>query len=189
MTAPPDITDRADELTGLIPALAEALERDNAPAGGRAVLSAGAPYNLDVLAAGLLLRAQVPAEAAAAAGLCGEPWHSRPLDTCLRALPRFHGRLLVIGFPSGAKRIESSVERWLRAVKLALGLRIPDTPVGYDCPLHDEPSPLVMLGSEGFIRDDGTTVTWQHDGRIWCRLCGESWPVVQWRMLGRLISA
>jgi hypothetical protein len=184
-----DIADRADELTGLIPALADALERDNAPAGGRAVLSAGAPYNLDVLAAGLMLRAQVPATAQAACEAIGEPWRPRPVGTCLRALPRLSERLLVIGLPSGAKRIESSVERWLRTVKLALGLRIPDTPVGYDCPLHEDPSPLVMLGSEGFVAGDGTAVTWQHDGRIWCRACGESWPVWQWRHLGRLISA
>jgi hypothetical protein len=44
-----------------------------------------------------------------------------------------------------------------------------------------------MLGSEGFIA--GGTVNWMHDGRIWCRLCGESWPVWQWRHLGRLIGA
>jgi hypothetical protein len=188
VTAPPDIADRADELTGLIPALAEALERDNAPAGGRAVLSAGAPYNLDVLAAGLMLDVQVPAMCATAAGLCGEPWRDRPLDTCLRNLPRFHGRLTSLGMLSGAKRIESSVERWVRVVKLALGLRTPDIPVGWDCPWCDEPSPLIVIGSEGFLRPD-QTVTWQHAAAIWCPACGTTWPDSQWEHLGRFLAS
>jgi hypothetical protein len=187
VTAPPDIADRADELAGLIPALVPALTRDNAPPGGRAVLSAGGVVNADVLHAMIMLRAEVPACCATACAVTGEPWRPRPVGTCLRALPRFHDRLLALGEPSRARRIESALERWMRAVKLALGLRIPDTPIGFGCPLHEEPSPLVMLGSEGFMT--GATVTWQHDGRIWCRACGESWPVWQWRHLGRLISA
>jgi hypothetical protein len=189
VTAPPDIADRADELTGLIPALAPALTRDNAPPGGHAVLSAGGVVNADVLHAMIMLRTEVPVACHRAAAYTGESWQARPVPVCLRALPRLHDRLTVIALATEARRVESAVERWMRAVKLALGLRIPDTPIGFGCPLHDEPQELVMLGSEGFISEGGATVSWQHDGRIWCRLCGESWPVWQWRHLGRLISA
>jgi hypothetical protein len=83
---------------------------------------------------------------------------------------------------------ERALAGWRRTVKLALGLCTPDTPIGYCCPLHEEPSPLVMLGSEGFITGHAA-VSWQHDGRIWCRLCGESWPVWQWRRLGLMLES
>jgi hypothetical protein len=135
----------------------------------------------------IMLRAEIPAAAQAACEATGEPWRHRPMGTCLIALPRLHGRLLAISQPGEARRVESAVERWMRAVKLALGLRVPDTPIGYDCPLHEEPSPLVMIGSEGFLRP-GNTVSWQHDGRIWCRACGEQWQVGQWPLLGRMLS-
>ena len=184
---PEAVQAHADELAELFPALAAALSRDNAPSDGRGGMSSGSPVNADVLHAMVALTAEVPAACAMAAGITGEPWQRRPVATCLRAIPRFHGRLLVLHRQSDAGHLEAALARWRRTVKLALGLCTPDTPIGFSCPLHEEPSPLLMLGSEGFIT--GEAVSWQHDGRIWCRLCGESWPVWQWRHLGRLIGA
>ena len=189
MTAVPGgCADQAAELAALIPALAAALSRDNAPSGGRPVLSAGGPVNPDVLHAMIMLRTEIPATAQAACEATGEPWHYRPIGTCLIALPRLHGRLLAIGLPGEANRVEAALGRWTRTVKLALGLRTPDMPVGAACPLHEEPSPLVMLGSEGFVRDD-MTVLWQHAGLIRCFLCGAEWQAWQWDLLGEVLKA
>lgn len=185
---PEAVQAHADELAELFPALAAALSRDNAPSDGRGGMSSGSVVNTDVLHAMVTLTAEVPAACAMAADLTGEPWQRRPIGTCLIAVPRFHGRLIALRRMDAAASLEAALGRWRRTVKLALGLCTPDTPIGFDCPLHPEPSPLVMLGSEGFITGSAT-VSWQHDGRIWCRFCGESWPVWQWRHLGRLISA
>lgn len=183
-----DLAARTAELAALLPALAAALQRDSAPGSSRGVLSCGGVVNPDVLHAIIMVRAEVPAACARACALTGEPWHRRPLGTCLRALPRFAGRLEAIGMPGAANRLDADAARWLRIAKLALGLRTPDVPIGFGCPLHDDPSPLVMLGSEGFVRGDGT-VAWAHDGRIWCRQCDETWPVWQWRHLGRMLAS
>lgn len=189
MSSDPEAVEaHAAELAELCPALAAALSRDNAPSDGRGGLSSGGPVNTDVLHAMITLATEVPAACATAAAITGEPWQRRPLGTCLRALPRFHGRLGVLHRIDAAKGLEAALARWHRTVKLALGLRTPDTPIGFDCPLHEDPAPLVMLGAEGFITASAT-VAWQHDGRISCRLCGGSWPPWQWRHLGRLIGA
>ncbi len=37
--------------------------------------------------------------------------------------------------PAAATDLETGVHHWTRMVKLALGLRTPDLPVGRDCPL------------------------------------------------------
>jgi len=182
-----DLAARAAELAALIPALAAALTRDNAPSGGRPVLSAGCVVNPDVLHAALMLSREVPAAYIAACELTGERWQHRPLDTCLHALPRLHDRLASLGQVSAAKRIEARTERWMRVVKLALGLRVPDEEIGYECPLHDEPAPLVRVGAEGFVQDD-RSVTWAHSGVIRCALCGEMWPASRWLMLGRMLA-
>jgi hypothetical protein len=183
-----DLADRAAELAALIPALAAALTRDNTPAGGRPVLSAGCVVNADVLHAALMLRREVPAACAEACALTGEPWHPRPLDTCLRALPRFRDRLASLEYVAAADRIESRVERWVRTVKLALGLRTPDVAFGAPCPLHEEPAPLIMVGSEGFVRDD-MTIYWERAGLIRCPLCGAEWAKWQWDLLGEVLKA
>ena len=183
-----DLAARAGELAALLPALAAALQRDSAPGGSRGVLSAGGVVNPDVLHALEVLHREIPRAAQAACEATGEPWHHRPLGTCLIALPRLHGRLTTLSLPGEARRLESAAGRWLRTVKLALGLRTADVPIGFDCPLHEEPWPLVMLGSEAFVREDGTGVTWLHDGRIWCQACDQTWPVWQWRHLGRLLA-
>jgi len=185
--SPEAVEENIAEIADLFPALAAALTRDNAPSDGRGVLSAGGVVNADVLHAMILLTAEVPAACTIATGITGEPWQRRPLATCLRAIPRFHERLTIIGRLDAATSLESAVARWRRTVKLALGLCTPDTRIGFDCPLHEEPSPLLMAGAEGFIRP-GHTVVWVGDGRIHCRFCGEAWPVWQWRRLGLLLE-
>jgi len=193
MTPPRDcgITGRAGELAALIPALASALTRDSAPAGGRPVLSAGCVVNMDVLHAMRMLHREIPAGCAAACELTGEPWHPRPLDVCLRALPRLHERLTHLDMVTAAARIERQCERWLRVTKLALGFRNPDRPLGFDCPLHEEPSPLIMIGSERFLRDGPVpSVTEpQLAGLIRCHLCGAEWRKLQWDFLLTMLAS
>lgn len=181
-----DLTAACDDLAALFPALAEALTRDNAPADSRSVLSAGGVVNADVLHAMLTLAAEIPASVTSASDDLGEPWQPRPPLTCLRAIPRLHDRFTAVHWKAHAGRLEDDVRRWTRMTKLALGLRTPDMPIGWDCPLHDEPSPLTALGSEGFLRDD-MTVMWQHAATIWCPLCGASWLADRWPLLGRLL--
>ena len=186
-----DITGRTSELAALIPALAAALTRDSAPAGGRPVLSAGCVVNMDVLHAMRMLHREIPATCAEACELTGEPWHPRPLPVCLRALPRLHERLAHLDMVTAAARIERQADRWLRVTKLALGLRNPDRPLGLDCPLHEEPSPLIMIGSERFLRDGPVpSVTEpQLAGLIRCHLCGAEWRKLQWDFLLTMLAA
>jgi hypothetical protein len=184
-----DLAEACADLAALFPRLAEALTRDNAPADSRAILSAGGVVNADVLHAMLTLSREIPAARAAACDLLGETWQPRPPLTCLRAIPRLRDRLRDLAMPAAAARLEDDVRRWTRMTKLALGLRTPDMPIGWDCPLHPEPSPLLALGAEGFLRDD-MTILWQHAATIWCAYCGASWPEYQWPHLGiMLLSA
>jgi hypothetical protein len=175
------------DLQILIPALPDALTRDNTPGDGRTVLSAGAVVNTDVLAAMLTLHLEIPATRAAACRLLGEPCPRRPIATCLTALPRLASRLHDLAQIAAGRRIEADVAHWTRTVKFALGLRTRDTPIGWNCPLHDEPAGLVSVGAEGFLRDDAT-VYWQHAATIWCHWCGATWPEMQWAYLGRILE-
>jgi len=175
------------EIASLFPALAAALTRDNAPSDGRGVLSAGGVVNPDVLHAMILLTAEVPAACTIATGITGEPWQRRPLATCLRAIPRFHERLTIIGRLDAAKSLASSVARWHRTVKLALGLWTPDVPIGWDCPWCEDPAPLLAVGSEGFLSENGTKVIWQYAAVIRCPACSASWDESQWEHLGRFL--
>ena len=152
---PEAVEAHAAELAELFPALADALSRDNAPSDGRGGQSSGAVVNTDVLNAMVILTTEIPAACATAADLTGERWQRRPVSTCLTAIPRFHARLMVMHRLADAGHLERALAGWRRTVKLALGLCTPDTPIGYCCPLHEEPSPLVMLGSEGFITGYG----------------------------------
>ena len=184
-----DLTSACADLGALFPALTEALTRDNAPADSRSVLSAGGVVNADVLHAMLTLAAEIPAARAAACDLAGETHQPRPPLTCLRAIPRLHGRLRALSLPGAAARLEDDIRRWTRLTKLALGLRTPDMPIGWDCPYHrDEPAALIAIGSEGFLRDD-LTILWQYAATIWCPLCGASWPESQWMHLGNVLVA
>ena len=120
------------ELAALIPALIPALSRDSISPDGRAGLSAGRAVNPDVLHAITVLAAEIPAACAAACQVAGEPWQHRPPAICLRAIPRLHHRLIALGMAVAASDLETGVHHWTRMVKLALGLRTPDLPVGRD---------------------------------------------------------
>lgn len=184
-----DLADACADLEHWLPALAAALARDNTPAQGGHVLSAGGVVNLDVLHAMITLTAEIPAATAAAATLCGETWRPRPLPVCLRQLPRFHQRLNDCQLPGAAKELAADVGHWTTITKFALGLRQPDQPIGFDCPLHpDEPFPLVAVGAEGFLTAS-RAVIWQHAGLIVCRACSAEWPATQWLHLGKLLTA
>lgn len=182
-----DLTEQCHDLLTLIPALVPALTRDNTPGDGRTVLSAGGVVNTDVLAASFMLIREIPATRARACELTGEPCPPRPIATCLRALPRLAARLHDLAQIAAERHIEQDVTRWTRTVKFALGLRKPDMPIPGQCPLHPEPSPLVAVGAEGFIRDD-RSIYWQHAAVIWCAHCGASWPEMQWPHLGRILE-
>jgi hypothetical protein len=120
------------ELAALIPALIAALSRDSDPAGGRTALSAGGVVNPDVLHAMIILAAEIPAACASACQVTGELWQHRPSAICLRAIPRLHHQLTALGMPAAARDLETGLHHWTRMVKLALGLRIPDIPAGWD---------------------------------------------------------
>ncbi len=118
------------ELAALIRALIPALSRDSVPPDGRTALSAGRAVNPDVLHAMIILAAEIPAACAAACEVTGESWQHHPSAVCLRAIPRLHHRLTALGMPAAARDLETGVHHWTRMVKLALGLRTPDIPVG-----------------------------------------------------------
>jgi hypothetical protein len=119
---PEAVEAHAAELAGLFPALTDALSRDNAPSDGRGGQSSGAVVNTDVLHAMVTLTAEVPAACAMAADITGERWQRRPVSTCLTAIPRFHGRLMVMHRLADAGHLERALAGWRRTVKLALGL-------------------------------------------------------------------
>jgi hypothetical protein len=127
-----DLRHACAELAALIPALIPALSRDSVPSEGRTALSAGGAVNPDVLHAMISLAAEIPAACAAACEVTSEPWQHRPSAICLRAIPRLHHRLTALGKPAAARDLETGVHHWTRMVKLALGLRTPDIPVGWD---------------------------------------------------------
>ena len=184
-----DLTAACDDLAALLPHLADALTRDNAPADSRSVLSAGGVVNADVLHAMLTLAREIPEAAENAAAATGETWAHRDTGTSLRALPRLHDRLAALSLAAAAARLEDDVSRWTRMTKLALGLRRPDMPLGWDCPYHpDEPAGLLAVGAGGFLRAD-MTVMWQHAATIWCPHCRTSWAESQWLHLGRMLLA
>jgi hypothetical protein len=130
-----DLGHACAELAALIPALVPALSRDSIHSDGRTSLSAGSAVNPDVLHAMIILAAEIPAACAAACEVTGEPWQPHPSAICLRAIPRLHHRLTALGMAVAASDPETGVHHWTRLVKLALGLRTPDLPVGSDCPL------------------------------------------------------
>ena len=127
-----DLGHACGELAALIPALIPALSRDSLPPDRRTGLSAGTAVNPDVLHAMIILAAEIPAACAAACQVSGEPWQHRPSATCLRAIPRLHHQLTALGMPAAASDLETGVHHWTQMVKLALGLRTPDIPAGWD---------------------------------------------------------
>jgi hypothetical protein len=187
-----NLTEACTDLALLITRLPAALLRDNTPGEIRAILSAGGVANTDVLQASVTIAREIPATRSRACQLAGEPAPPRPIATCLRALPRLASRLTDLGIIYAARQIETDVTRWTRIVKLALGLRTRDMPIGSDCPdpyrLHDgQRSPLMCLGYESFIRDDGTLYR-QYAATIMCYHCGASWAELQWLHLGLMLE-
>jgi hypothetical protein len=184
-----DLTDACADLERWLPALATALERDNTPTSARSRNVTASVVNPDVLHALCTLAAEVPETTRTAATLTGETWSKRPIATCLRALPRFHDRLEQLHYATATREIEHNIGHWTAITKHALGLRLPDTPIGYNCPYHpDQPYPLVAIGAEGHLTDQ-RTVIWQHAGIITCRHCATDWPATQWLHLGRILEA
>ncbi len=130
-----DLGHACAELAALIPALIPALSRDSVPSGGRTALSAGGAVNPDVLHAMIILAVEIPAACAAACEVTSEPWQHRPSAICLRTIPRLHHRLTALGMPATARDLETGVHQWTRMVKLALGLRTPESPSAGTKPL------------------------------------------------------
>lgn len=200
MATPADLVrDGCAELAELCPVLPAALARDTGGDGGLpAAWGAITVVNADVLAAIITLEDDVPAAVRTACYVISEPWHHRDLQGCLRQLPRLAGRMHDLGLVSDEKYLGWQAGGWLRMVKRALGLRRPDTPIGYDCPheqaypeMHHDGCALLAAGDEGFLRHDhgGPRVEWVHTPRIYCAGCGASWTPGQWPHLGRLLQA
>ncbi len=189
------------EMLILWPHLDAALERDTGQpeggriSGGRAEL--GLPVNADVMLALATLEREVPKITAWAAGVVAEPVIERTIVGHLQQLPRLHERMLVTAAHDEAGRLAAGVRAFSRGVKLAVGLRTPDVPLGQYCPLHDDPlRELVAPGNEGHLRYtrlDGhgqpvaPVVEWVRDTGVTCRHCRAAWAPVQYLMLGRLL--
>lgn len=189
------------EMLILWPHLDAALERDTGQpeggriSGGRAEL--GLPVNADVMLALATLEREVPKMAAWAAGVVAEPVIERSIIGHLQQLPRLHERMLVTAAVDEAARLAAGVHAFTRGVKLAVGLRTPDVPLGQYCPLHDDPlRELVAPGSEGYLRytrldREGQPVApiveWVRDTAVICRQCRAAWAPTQYLMLGRLL--
>jgi hypothetical protein len=191
------------ELAALIPALPVAIERDNTAAGRTARASGGFPVNTDVFYAILTLSGEIPAAAATAAGLVGERWQARPpglaigavadpwaaeLLRCLTALDRFTHRMHALRMAEDAQAAEDDVRRWTRKVKLALGLRRPERPLGATCPYC--PGDLMAAGAERYADFTRGVVVgdWVEARRIYCTLDhGHEWPEEHWALLGDML--
>ena len=183
------LDDVCAELATLIPRLAEALPRDNTTAGRSGNPAGSVPYNPDVMHAIETLTRHIPETTEWACNTIHQPWQPRPPLTCLVAIPRLGERMHNLGLATEEARLEHDAHWWLRTVKLALIIRLPDFPVpgGWCCPLHDEPMPLMVVGAERFLRPDGMPGELTHPGLIRCGLCGESWPYALWPHLGRML--
>lgn len=195
-----DIGDTIAQLTELWPALAQALARDTTTTdGGTTGFTAATVVNADVLAAMVMLEAEVPAATRQACDTIAEPWQHRGLAACLRQLPRLASRMHDLGHEAAEDRLFKDTRRWLAITKRALGLRKPDIPLGYPCPWadtqpdnHHDAVMLISAGDEGFLRHgpDGTQVEWVSMAQIYCSAehCGATWGPAQWPLLGRMIE-
>jgi hypothetical protein len=190
------LADACAELATLIPCLAAALPRDNTTTGPGGDPSASVPFNPDVMYA-ITVIAEIPAATKRAAETVGELWRPRPIPICLRALPRLSQRMTATGERAAATQLEAATHHWVRVTKIALGFRLPDTPVPggpWFCPAADHtgpPSELRRAGAEAFLRrgGDGPPLEWQDAGRIYCPGCGADWPVGEWPHLGHLLQS
>ena len=196
----PDIAEVAAEVAGIWPALAAALARDTAgTAGAGTATTAATVVNPDVLHATITLTRQIPDTTRYACDAISEPWQPRDVPACLRQVPRIAARMENLGLHREAAILSRLTESWLRMVKRALGLRKPDTPIGYDCPYaatapdsHAGGRQLLAAGEDGFLRHGpgGLRVEWVVQEVIYCASedCDASWPAAAWPLLGRLLK-
>jgi len=195
-----DIADVTAELTAIWPALAAALARDTTPGTGTGrALTAAQVVNPDVLHATITLSAQIPETTRYACEAVAEPWQHRDLEACLLQVPRLASRMHDLGLYRDERTLGRLADGWLRMVKRALGLRRPDTDIGYDCPLaadapddHADGRRLLRAGEDGTLRHGagGLTVEWAVQEVIYCASpdCAASWPIASWPLLGRLLK-
>lgn len=195
------LVDEVTELIILWPHLAGALERDAGAAADERVSGTtggfGLPVNADVLEALRILGGELPVLATWAAEVVAEHPVARPIADHLRHLPRLHERMLATGAVVEAGQLAARLHAMLRTVKLAVGLRTADRPLGHPCPLHDDPQhPLVVPGDEGVLRyrrldragqPVAPAVEWRRNDTTLCRHCGAAWQPSQYLLLGRLL--
>lgn len=178
------ITDTAD-LARLWPRLSDALAKDHAPTYGERVSAAGStepglPVNLDVADTMNYLAASIPAAAAYARRLLGEPAWTHSVDVLLAwDFTRWHGRLVDLGDQHHAQLLAAAVADWLARARRALGFTAPDRRLGSMCPEHDEPLvELVEPAAYATLHDDGKAghrITWTTIRAVYCRFCRATW--------------
>lgn len=207
LTTPPtpdQLAETLDELAVLWPALPAALARDAGTSSGERVSTSEnvhtIPLNADVASTAAALASDIPLTAAwasDAAGIGG--WApNRPIPTYLRALAVHHDRLVALGRSRDAARLATTVDRWHKQIRDALGLNRADRPLRAHCPRHDNPlTALVEPGDRGWLRYDhldaagrpvNPWVSWLRHEAVTCRHCDAIWSPGQYLWLGRLID-
>lgn len=195
------LSDNLGELSILLPALREALQRDQGGGDTERVHTSNGhlslPLNGEVLIALRTLDAQVPAMVYRAASVLGEPTSTtRSIEGHLLHIPRLHERLLATAAQAEAVRLAKSLAYVLRETKLAIGLLIRDRGIGHECPLHDaDRVELVVPGDVGHLQyrrlvagvPEAPQVSWLHTDAIVCRICDASWVPAQYMLLGRML--
>ena len=182
----PDLVAAATrELATLIPRLDAALLRDHTGEHSKGHTDV-VPFNPDVLAAIELVRRDIPAVTEHACWVVQERWTPRDVPRCLLALPRLASRMHTMALAAELDSLRGDARRWLVEVKLALGLRTRDVPVGAVCPACGD-GWLFAAGQEAFLR--GARVEWVSAGRIFCTACTAVWGIAEWPHLGRVLAA
>jgi hypothetical protein len=177
------------ELQALMPALADALERDAGVSEQERVSGStgmSLPVNADVMAAIRTLETTLMGSIAYAAGQLNEPPPGYPVVRALEHVQRLYDKLSITDRRGSAARLSVTVQMALRRVKQALGLLLPDRFIGEVCPCCDEMIELVIPGDEGFIVP-GPRVDWVRRDYVMCRCCGTTWVASQYVLLERQI--
>lgn len=191
--------ERAAELLDVLwPALDAALARDQGATSSDRVTAASivpaAPVNTDVLSTMTAVGVEVVLFAQWCAEFLGEQHAERLPGDYFRHFPRWWCRLLELRHVNEAAAIEGTVYRWLRQVKLALGLAEPDRRLGQWCPRHDDQlAELVAPGADADVtwtrsvggRPLDPRVTWHRPVGVLCRGCGATWQPGEYLALDR----
>lgn len=185
----------ASELLLLLDALPAALRRDagNSQPGPRAT-EASIPVNQDVAEVMRVLPRQVAAEDRRIRTALGFSKISQGTPDVISRWPSYV-RALQACTTAGDYSTDTAITaltRWLKAVRRALGLSMRAQPLGiHTCPYSCPEGQLLVLGSEGSLRRQGTGwgVDWRHAERILCPACGTSWGQAEWPLLGKLLNA